>query len=65
MAARKREFIEPHAGDKRFARRNKSGQFTTDQADVGRSLNKDNNQRSKRTVPKGQRDRGDQKRRSK
>ncbi len=35
---RKREIIEPHKGDKRYARRSSEGQFTADQADVGRSL---------------------------
>jgi hypothetical protein len=53
MAARKRELIQPHSGDKRFARHSKSGQFTTDKVDVGKSLNKDNNEISTRTVPKG------------
>ena len=37
MAARKRELIEPHKGDKRYVRRNKKGQFN-EVDDVGRSL---------------------------
>ena len=60
MAA-KRELIEPHKGDKRYVRRDTEGRFTDEQVNVGRSLSADNNQRSKRTVPKGQGDRGDQK----
>ncbi len=63
--ARKREIIEPHPGDKRYVRRDEQGRFTTDQVDVGRSLGKDVRQPAKRTVPPGQGDRGDQKRRGK
>ena len=37
MAARKRELIEPHKGDKRYVRRNKKGEFK-EVVDVGRSL---------------------------
>ena len=37
MAARKRELIEPHKGDKRYVRRNKKGEFN-EVVDVGRSL---------------------------
>ena len=59
---RKRELIEPHPGDKRYARRSKAGQFTADQADVGRSLASDRRKKAKNVVPKGQGDRGDQKR---
>jgi hypothetical protein len=59
---RKRELIEPHSGDKRYARRGKAGQFTTDQSDVGRSLAADRKKQAKKIVPKGQGDRGDQKR---
>lgn len=55
----KREVIEPHKGDKRFVRRDKEGQFTTDQVNAGRSLSADNNQTAKTNVPKGQGDRGD------
>jgi hypothetical protein len=39
-----------------------AGRFTENQTDVGRSLNKDNDRRAKRTVPKVQGDRGDQRR---
>jgi hypothetical protein len=59
--ARKRELIEPHTGDKRYARRDDQGRFTEDQVDVGRSLNRDNDQTAKTKVEKGQGDRGDYK----
>jgi hypothetical protein len=59
---RKRELIEPNNDDKRFARRDASGKFTEDQSDVGRSLAADRKSKSKTTVPKGQGDKGDQKR---
>lgn len=55
----KRTLIEPHKGDRRFIRRSKSGEFTTDQVDVGRSLAADQRRTSKKTVAKGQGDRGD------
>jgi hypothetical protein len=57
-----RERLE-HPGGDRFIRRAPNGQFTPDQVDVGRSLAKDRQQRAKRVVPKGQGDKGDQKRR--
>jgi hypothetical protein len=56
----KREMIEPHSGDKRYARRSASGQFTEHQVDVGKSLSRDRQSTAKRTVAKGQGDRGDQ-----
>jgi hypothetical protein len=59
---RKRELIEPNEGDKRYARRDAAGKFTEDQVDVGRSLAADRQTKSKRVVPKGQGDKGDQKR---
>ena len=37
----KRELIEPHKGDKRYARRDEQGQFTTSQDNVGKSLSAD------------------------
>jgi hypothetical protein len=58
----KRTTIQPRKGDKRFIRRSKSGKFTKNQADAGRSLSRDRKRRAKRTVPKGQGDRGDQRR---
>ena len=57
----KRELIEPHPGDKRYVRRKDDGTFGKT-VDVGRSLAADNNQTAKKTVPKGQGDRGDTKR---
>jgi hypothetical protein len=57
-----RELIEPHKGDKRFIRRDKDGQFTESQVDVGRSLSADRRSQSKTVVKKGDGDRGDQKR---
>ena len=58
-----RELIKPHKGDKRYARRDERGQFTESQVNVGKSLAADQRTKAKRTVPKGQGDRGDQKRR--
>jgi hypothetical protein len=65
--ATKRELIEPHPGDKRYVRRDEQGQFTEDQVDVGRSLRREAQQaargeRASKTVPKGQGDKGDQRR---
>ena len=57
----KREVIQPHEGDKRYARRNEKGQLTEDQVDVGKSLAADRRSKAKTIVPKGQGDRGDQK----
>jgi hypothetical protein len=57
----KRELIQPKANDKRYVRRDKEGQFTTDQVNVGKSLAADRRSKSKKIVPKGQGDRGDQK----
>jgi hypothetical protein len=54
--------IEPHAGDRRYIRRDSRGRFTKDQVDVGGSLSRDRKQMAKTTVAKGQGDRGDQKR---
>jgi hypothetical protein len=57
MAA-KRELIESHKGDKRYVRRNKSGQFK-ESDDVGRSLAQDRRRKAKTLAPRGQGDRGD------
>jgi len=57
-----REVIQPHPGDKRYARRNNEGQFTENQVDVEKSLAADRRSKAKKIVPKGQGDRGDQKR---
>ena len=58
----KREVIEPHKGDRRYARRDSQGQFTDNQVAVGTSLAADRRSKAKTVVPKGQGDRGDQKR---
>lgn len=57
-----RELIEVN-GNKRYVRRDVRGRFTSDQTSVGRSLSADRRQAASRTVPAGQGDRGDQKRR--
>lgn len=56
----KRELIEPK-GDKRYVRRDDDGKFK-ESDDVGRSLSQDVKKKAKKTVPSGQGDRGDQKR---
>lgn len=56
-----RELIEPHKGDKRYVRRDKKGQFK-ESDDVGRSLAADRRQRAKKTVKKGEGDKGDSRR---
>ena len=58
----KRELIDK-GRDKRFVRRDEKGRFD-EVVDVGRSLAQDRRQHSKKIVPPGQGDRGDQKRRS-
>ena len=58
----KRELVDT-GKDKRFVRRDAQGQFDK-VADVGRSLEEDRRHQAKRTVPPGQGDRGDQKRRA-
>jgi hypothetical protein len=58
----KREVVQPHSNDKRYIRRDKEGQFTDNQVKVGKSLSADRRSKSKTIVPKGQGDRGDQKR---
>ena len=55
----KRERIEPNEGDKRYIRRDGDGQFTDDQADVGRSSAADQQQHSDRKPPVGEGDKGD------
>lgn len=60
-SSRKRELIEPHKGDKRYLRRNAQGEFSKS-VSVSRSLSADSRRNAKKTVPKGQGDRGDTKR---
>jgi hypothetical protein len=59
----KRELINTGT-DKRYARRDEGGRFK-ESDDVGRSLRQDVKQPAKTTVPPGQGDKGDQKRRGK
>jgi hypothetical protein len=54
----KRRVIEPSKGDRRYARRNKEGQFQK-QVSVGGSLAADRRRTAKTKVKKGQGDRGD------
>ena len=60
--ATKREKIKPNPADSRYVRRDDQGQFTSDQVSVGGSLKQDRKQKSSTVAPKGQGDRGDQKR---
>ena len=59
----KREVIQPHGDDTRYARRDEKGKFTEDQVNTGKSLAADRRSHAKTVVPKGQGDRGDQKKR--
>ena len=61
QAMTKRELVSSNS-EKRFIRRDAQGRFTTTQADVGASLTADRRRRAETTVPKGQGDRGDQRR---
>ena len=56
----KREEIEPHAGDKRYVRRDEQGQFKS-QVDEGRSLASDRRQKATHEARPGQGDHGDRK----
>jgi hypothetical protein len=58
-AASKREVIAPN-GDKRYVRRKPDGEFGKT-VDLGKSLSADKRTKAKKTVPKGQGDRGDTK----
>ena len=60
--AKKRELIEPNPGDKRYVRRDESGQFK-EVDDTGRSLGADVKQPAATEAPKGQGDKGDRKKR--
>lgn len=57
----KRELIEPHKGDKRYARRDAQGRFK-EMDDVSRSLSQDRRRQAKTEVKSGYGDRGDRKR---
>jgi hypothetical protein len=58
--ASKRELIDTGT-DKRYVRRDEKGRFK-EVVDVGKSLSQDRKKKAKTVVPKGQGDRGDQKR---
>jgi hypothetical protein len=58
-----RELIQQGSA-KRYIRRDERGRFTSDQVAVGRSLSADRRRRATTVVPKGQGDRGDQRRSS-
>jgi len=62
MSTAKRTTIQPHAGDKRYIRRDAQGHFTDQQVNVSKSLSADRRTKAKSVVPKGQGDRGDTKR---
>jgi hypothetical protein len=53
-----RELIEPNEGDKRYVRRNASGQFS-ESDDVGRSLSQDRKRPAKNSSKRGEGDKGD------
>jgi hypothetical protein len=59
-AGAKRELIDT-GRDKRYVRRNAKGEFK-ESDDVGRSLSQDRRRHAKTVAPKGQGDRGDQRR---
>ncbi|GAA4358122.1 hypothetical protein GCM10023185_23380 [Hymenobacter saemangeumensis] len=54
----KRELIEPHEGDKRYARRDENGRFK-EMDDQHRSLSQDVRKPAKNKTTPGQGDRGD------
>ena len=57
----KREVTQPHGGDDRYVRRDEKGEFTNDQVKVGKSLAAVRRSKAKTVLPKGQGDRGEQK----
>ena len=57
----KRELVT-QGSRKRYIRRDAQGRFTTDQVEVGKSLAADRRTKSQTVAPKGQGDRGDQRR---
>jgi hypothetical protein len=56
----KRELVEPHAGDKRYIRRDEQGRIK-ESDDVSRSLSQDRRKAAKDKAKPGQGDRGDRK----
>lgn len=61
-AAKTRKLVSPR-GNRRFARRDAAGRFD-EVDDAGRSVSADRRRKAKKTVRKGQGDRGDQRRKS-
>ncbi|MEA2161905.1 MAG: hypothetical protein QOK37_32 [Thermoanaerobaculia bacterium] len=61
MAAKKRELIEPHPGDKRYIRRDDQGRIK-ESDDVSRSLSQDQRKKASTVSKPGQGDKGDRKR---
>lgn len=61
MAAKKRELIEPHPGDKRYIRRDDQGRIK-ESDDVSRSLSQDQRKKATTASKPGQGDKGDRKR---
>jgi hypothetical protein len=57
----KRTVIQPRKGDRRYVRRNKTGQFKKE-VNLGRSLAADRRRKARTKVARGQADRGDTKR---
>ncbi len=64
MDSTKRTTIEPHAGDKRYIRRDEKGQIK-ESDDVSKSLRIDVKTPAKAVIKSGQGDKGDQKVRAK
>jgi hypothetical protein len=48
-----------HGDSARFVRRDEKGHFTSDQVDVGRSIQADKRQHAKTSATKGNKDKGD------
>ena len=61
--ANKRELIEPHAGDKRYIRRDEQGRID-ETVDVGKSLAQDVRKQAKTVAKPGQGDKGDRAKKS-
>jgi len=57
--AGKRELIEATKGAKRYVRRDREGQFTSEQTDVGRSLSQDRRRKAKTVAMSGYGNKGD------
>ena len=59
-ATGKRRVVKPRGSkSSRYVRRDKQGQFSTDQVKTGRSVARDRKVAAKTKAPKGMKDRGD------